>query len=74
MARTERQITIGRYQGVNTGRTSWTALRHGLALRADRPHADLRAVRMADLTRRVRRPHNAAMANDTLRDAGIAMP
>lgn len=70
----ERQIPFGTYHCVNTGSTTWDALTLELARLADKTDAAIATARMADLTMRVRRPLNAALSNDKLRNAGVDMP
>lgn len=74
LAVVERRIPYGLYHCVNTGTTTWAELARELARLAGRPDAAIATTRMADLTMRVRRPLNAALANDKLRAAGVAMP
>lgn len=70
----ERAISYGLYHCVNSGTTTWEVLTRELARLANRPDAAINTARMADLSMRVRRPLNAALANDKLRAAGVDMP
>jgi dTDP-4-dehydrorhamnose reductase len=70
----EQQIPHGLYHCVNSGSTTWDVLTRELARLAGHPDAVINTARMADLNMRVRRPLNAAMSNEKLRKAGIAMP
>lgn len=74
LAAVETRIPYGTYHCVNSGSTTWDALTRELARLASRPGAVINTARMADLQMRVRRPLNAAMSNEKLRAAGIAMP
>ncbi len=74
LAAIERPIPFGLYHCVNSGATTWSALARELARLAGRPGAEILDTKMADLTMRVRRPLNAAMSNEKLKSAGVAMP
>jgi dTDP-4-dehydrorhamnose reductase len=64
----------GVYHCVNSGHATWVTLAREIAQLADRPDAPIEAVRLADAKLRAPRPLFAAMANDKLRAAGIALP
>jgi dTDP-4-dehydrorhamnose reductase len=69
----DRRPPTGLYHCVNTGSASW----HDLAVevrRQLRVEAVLEPITMADLRLPAARPQYCALANDKLRQVGIAMP
>jgi len=74
LALVERRSAFGLYHCVNSGSTNWLELTETLARLAGRTDAAITPVKMAGLAMRVPRPLNAALSNDKLRAAGVAMP
>jgi dTDP-4-dehydrorhamnose reductase len=64
----------GVYHCVNSGFTNWVGIARELARLVDRPDAAIDAVQMAAAGLRAPRPLFAALSNQKLVDAGIAMP
>lgn len=69
-----RRPPAGVYHCVNSGHATWVDVARELAKLADRPNAPIHGVRMADAKLKAPRPLFAALANDKLREAGIALP
>jgi dTDP-4-dehydrorhamnose reductase len=69
----ESEAPSGIYHCVNSGVTTWYELGEEIARLLGRK-ATLLPVKVADVTLRARRPQYAALSNDKLRRAGVAMP
>jgi dTDP-4-dehydrorhamnose reductase len=69
----ESKAPFGVYHCVNSGTTSWFELAAEVA-RVLGVEADLRPVRVAEVTLKAKRPQHAALSNEKLRRAGIEMP
>jgi dTDP-4-dehydrorhamnose reductase len=64
----------GVYHCVNTGWTTWSEMAREIARLSGRPDAPITDVRMADAGLAANRPQFAALSNDKLTAAGVAMP
>lgn len=64
----------GLYHCVNSGHATWLDVAHEIARIVDRPGATIEAVPMANAGLKAPRPKFAALANEKLRAAGIALP
>ena len=74
MALVESHAPFGLYHCVNSGYTTWAELTRAAARMIDRPESLVVPTNMAGLTMRVPRPLYAALSNEKLRGAGVAMP
>jgi dTDP-4-dehydrorhamnose reductase len=70
----ERGAPSGLYHCVNSGWTTWAGLAKELAAALDKPASLITNVRMADANLLAPRPRFAALSNDKLLAAGVAMP
>lgn len=68
------QAPSGVYHCVNSGWTTWAGLSRELARLIGRPDAAIEEIQMAAAGLRASRPLFAAMSNQKLIDAGVAMP
>lgn len=64
----------GVYHCVNSGWTNWAGIAHELARLIGKPDAAIEETRMAAAALRAPRPLFAALSNQKLIDAGVAMP
>jgi dTDP-4-dehydrorhamnose reductase len=70
----DRRAPYGLYHCVNSGWTTWAALAAELARLIDRPDAPIVPVPLAEAQLPTPRPRFAALSNEKLAAAGIAMP
>jgi dTDP-4-dehydrorhamnose reductase len=70
----DRRPAYGLYHCVNGGYGTWVDVAQEIARLAGRPETPIAAVRMADVALKAPRPLFAALANDKLAAAGIALP
>jgi dTDP-4-dehydrorhamnose reductase len=68
------QAPTGRYHCVNSGWTNWAGLSRELARLIERPDADIEEITMSAAGLKAPRPLFAALSNQKLIDAGVAMP